>query len=113
MTDGAGGSILVYENTSTTTVSEAVATAYNVNYIKGTYTPGVKSTSTQTASTDYMHFFVNQEGQCYEVKTNLEMKHVEKSEPYLGEYRKFSAKRTWGLVIFTYIAIMGVVAALS
>lgn len=62
-TDGAGGTILIYEDTS----SQSIATAHNVNYYTGTYTPGVRTTS----HTDYIHIYINSQGKCYNVKTNL------------------------------------------
>lgn len=62
-TDGAGGTILIYEDTS----SQSIATAHNVNYYTGTYTPGVRTTS----HTDYIHIYINSQGKCYKVKTNL------------------------------------------
>lgn len=60
--DGAGGTILIYEDFTT----QSVATAHNVNYYSGTYTPGTKSTT----HTDYAHFYINSNGTCYNVKTN-------------------------------------------
>lgn len=61
--DGAGGTILIYEDTTI----QSIATAHNVNYYTGTYTPGVKTTS----HTDYIHIYINSQGKCYNVKTNL------------------------------------------
>ena len=69
--DGAGGTILIYEKTTMT--SNSVATAYNVNYFTKTYTPGT-STST-TESTSYIHLFIDKDGVCYSVKTNHEKEH--------------------------------------
>ena len=60
--DGAGGTILIYENIT----SQSIATAHNVNYYTGTYTPGVRTTS----HTDYIHIYINSQGKCYNVKTN-------------------------------------------
>ena len=71
--DGNNGTILVYESHS----SKSVATAYNVNYYSGTYTPGVETTT----YTDYVHIFINSENICYNVKTN----HTKKvKEPNVG-----------------------------
>lgn len=61
--DGAGGRILIYEKTEFT----SVATAENVNYYTGTYTPGSRT----TANTTYLQFYINQDNICYSVKTNL------------------------------------------
>ena len=60
--DGAGGLILIYESFS----SQSIATAHNVNYFTGTYTPG----TTTTTHTDYTHFYINNQNKCYNVKTN-------------------------------------------
>lgn len=60
--DGSGGTILIYEDFTT----QSVATAHNVNYYTGTYTPG----ATSTTHTDYAHFYINSNGKCYNVKTN-------------------------------------------
>lgn len=62
-TDGTGGLILTYENTTL----NSIATAYNVNYFTGTYTPGFRTTS----HTDYIHVYINSQGICYKVKTNI------------------------------------------
>ena len=61
--DGAGGTILIYEDTT----MHSIATAYNVNYYTGTYTPGVRTTS----HTDYVYVYIHSQGKCYNVKTNL------------------------------------------
>ena len=63
ITDGAGGTILIYEETT----SDSIATAYDVNYFTGTYTPGFRTTS----HTEYVHVYINPQGKCYDVKTNL------------------------------------------
>lgn len=72
--DGAGGTILIYEKTTITSTSSSnsMAAAYNVNYSTNTYTPGSATTtqSVQSANTSYIHLFVNSEGVCYNVKTN-------------------------------------------
>jgi hypothetical protein len=60
--DGSGGTILIYEDFTT----QSVATAHNVNYYTGTYTPGARSTT----HTDYAHFYIGSNGKCYNVKTN-------------------------------------------
>lgn len=107
LSDGAGGSILVYENTTTTTVSNSIKTAYNVNIFTGTYTPGMNTTSQQTTSTDYVQYFVNSESICYDVKTNIPMTHVENREVN-GKYKELNKTKTWLAVgIPTAIAIAG------
>lgn len=92
LSDGGGGKILIYENTTTKTVSNTLASAYNVNYITKTYTPGAQTTSTVSTNTEYLQYFVNADGICYEVKTNIPMTHTEESEPY--EY--VEKKIRWG-----------------
>ena len=57
------GTILIYEETT----SDSMATAYDVNYFTGTYTPGFRTTS----HTEYVHVYINPQGKCYDVKTNL------------------------------------------
>jgi len=78
--DGLGGKILVYEETRIVQSSVAQSTpAY------GPYRPGlwgfyhqmsqpINTTVSTTAETetDYAHFFINEKGICYLVKTNLE-----------------------------------------
>lgn len=61
--DGAGGTILVYEQTT----SDSIATAYDVNYFTGTYIPGYRTTSFK----EYINLYINPQGKCYDVKTNL------------------------------------------
>lgn len=72
--DGAGGTILIYEKTTITSTSNSnsLATAYNVNFNSNTYTPGSETTTTavQSANTSYIHLFINTDGICYNVKTN-------------------------------------------
>ena len=70
--DGAGGSILIYEKTTTTSTSNSVAAAYNINYISGTYTPGTKTSTSTSEHTSYIHLFIDKDGVCYAVKTNHE-----------------------------------------
>lgn len=68
--DGAGGTILIYENTITTSIGNSTAAAYDVDYFARTYTPGVKSSNVTAQSTSYIHLFVGEDGFCYNVKTN-------------------------------------------
>lgn len=74
--DGAGGTILIYEDVTT----NSVATAYDVNYLAGTYTPGVQTNST----TRYLHLFVNSNGVCYNVKTNHQKTIIERNTKATG-----------------------------
>ncbi len=109
--DGAGGTILIYENTTTTTISNSLASAYNINVIARTYTPGVNTTTEQTTNTDYIHYFINSDHVCYEVKTNIPMRREEESEPYEYKYKEMHLGKTMavvlgplvGLAVFSYI----------
>ena len=71
-TDGNGGQILIYERT--VMLSQQVAT--NVDVWSGTYTPG----SYSTTNTSYVHFFVNQSGNCYRVNTNLTEERIDQKK---------------------------------
>lgn len=84
--DGAGGRILVYEETEFRTV----ATAENVNYFTRTYTPGSRTTS----NTAYIQFYINQNGVCYGVKTNLT-----KTETHKDKNRTTVALASGGLLL--------------
>ena len=64
--DGANGTILIYEQT--TISSNSVQTAYNVNYYTNTYTPGVYTNT--YAQTSYLHLYISPNGTCYKVNTN-------------------------------------------
>ncbi len=99
VTDGAGGTILIYENTTTSTVSSSLASAYNINFFTRTYTPGMQTTSQQVTTTDYVHYFVNADNICYEVKTNIPMTHTEQSAPYEYEYKKIKWGKSIALVL--------------
>lgn len=95
--DGNGGNILVYENTTTTSISSSIAKAYDVNYATGTYTPGLETATQQTTTTDYVQYFVNSNNICYEVKTNISMRHT-KMKMVDGKYKDFSWGKTLGLI---------------
>lgn len=82
VSDGNGGTILIYENTTTTTVSNSIATAYNVNVFSRTYTPGLTTASQQITNTDYVQYFVNSNNVCYDVKTNIPMTHKKQGNSY-------------------------------
>lgn len=70
--DGAGGTILIYEKTTMTSTSNSVAAAYNVNYFSKTYTPGTQTSTSTSEYTSYIHLFIDKDGVCYSVKTNHE-----------------------------------------
>lgn len=109
LSDGAGGTILVYENTTTKSISNSIARAYDVNYSTRTYSPGVETTTQHYSKTDYVHYFINTGGVCYEVKTNLPMSHTEKKEVY-GKYEKFNWGKfsawTGGFAVVIALALM-------
>lgn len=110
--DGAGGTILIYERTTTSTTSDSQAAAYNVNYFNKTYTPGVHSNSTTTQNTSYVHIFIDKDGVCYNVKSNhqkLVSKVVEKDKEQLAKNRK----KTWKILGITWGASVGVGALLG
>lgn len=88
--DGGGGRVLIYEKHS----SNTVATAYNVNYYNNTYTPGARTTT----NTSYVHFFIDPNGKCYNVKTN-----------HTKTVSKFAPGKTvfLGLGIATPLALLG------
>lgn len=94
--DGNGGNILIYENSETTSISNSIAKAYDVNYFTRTYTPGVETSTKQITTTYYVHYFVDSKNYCYEVKTNIPMKHTETKEVY-GKYKKISYGKIAGL----------------
>ena len=108
--DGMGGNILIYESTTTTSISNAVATAYNVNYLTKTYTPGTSTTTKQVSKTDYVNYFVNSDNICYDVKTNIPMTRTE-TRTVDGKYKKFSWGKTLA-VIFTPSVILGLTLGL-
>ena len=100
--DGAGGTILIYEKTTTQTTSDSRATAYNVNYYNRTYTPGVHSNSTTTQNTSYVHIFIDQDGVCYNVKTNHQKRVTE-----IDEAATAKNKKMWKILGITYGSILG------
>ena len=107
VSDGAGGSILIYENTTTSTISNSLSSAYNINFFTRTYTPGMQTTTQQITNTDYVHYFVNADNICYEVKTNIPMTHTEQSAPYEYKYKKVQWGKTFGLLFGVPIGIIG------
>ena len=101
--DGAGGTILIYEKTTTQTTSDSQATAYNVNYYNRTYTPGVHSNSTTTQNTSYVHIFIDQDGVCYNVKTNHQKRVTEIDEKATAKNKKIL--KIGGAIILAEIGI--------
>ena len=94
--DGAGGTILIYERTTTSTTSDSQAAAYNVNYYNKTYTPGVHSNSTTTQNTSYVHLFIDKDGVCYNVRSNHQEVVREVDEEQLAKNRKKG--KIWGAI---------------
>lgn len=111
--DGAGGTILIYEQTTTTSTSNSVDVAYNVNYFTKTYTPGTKTNTVQSQNTSYVHLFINSNGVCYNVKTNHQKVVTE-----VDEEATANSKRLWKAFGYTWgaagviIAIMGILGLL-
>lgn len=99
--DGNNGSILIYEKSTTTSVSTSVATKENVNIFTGTYTPGVRSAAQQTTTTNYTQYFINSNNICYDVKTNIPMTHQEAG----NTYRK---KSFWKSFLLGEVIVLGV-----
>lgn len=95
--DGNGGTILIYEKTTVVSSSQSVATKEFMTL--NSYTPGNRTVTSSTANTSYVHFFIDNEGKCYQVKTN-----------HAKAVKKFSAAKTITLGVFL---IGGTVAALK
>ena len=114
--DGAGGTILIYEKTTMTSTSNSnsVAAAYNVNYLSKTYTPGTRtSTSTSTTEhTSYIHLFIDKDGECYAVKTNHEKDVTQVDEKATKRVKKFWKIYgiTLGSVLGASLALIGITA---
>lgn len=112
--DGAGGTILIYEKVTTTSNSNSnsIATAYNVNYYSKTYTPGAQTNTNTvtTQNTSYIHVFIGADGVCYGVKTNHEKEVVdEKAVEHNEKALKKNVGWTVG-VLFGLIALPALVA---
>ena len=90
--DGDGGTILIYEEYT----HESIATAHNVNYYTGTYTPG----STTTTYTEYLHVYISKTGVCYNVKTN-----------HIKSWKEKSLGKTIGLLAGIFIPIIAALIA--
>ena len=108
--DGAGGTILIYERTTTNTTTDSQAAAYNVNYYNRTYTPGVHSNTTTTQNTSYIHIFVDKDGVCYNVKTNHQKYITEVDEKATARNKKIW--KVGGTIILAEVVI-GTVAILA
>lgn len=112
VSDGAGGTILIYEKTTMTSAStsNSVAAAYNVNYFSKTYTPGTKtSTSTSTTEyTSYIHLFISKDGECYAVKTNHTKPVTQVDEK--ATKRKKVKGIVWGSISGALLIALGIVA---
>lgn len=108
--DGAGGTILIYEETTVTSTSSSnsVAAAYNVNYFNKTYTPGTATTtqSVQSANTSYIHLFVNSEGVCYNVKTNHQKIIQEEREGQRKALSKGGKIALFGSPVILYLLVL-------
>lgn len=111
--DGAGGTILIYEQTTTTSTSNSVDVAYNVNYFTKTYTPGTETNTVQSQNTSYVHLFINSNGVCYNVKTNHQKLVTEVDEEATAKNKKMwkIAGYTWGAA-GVIIAIAGLVVGI-
>lgn len=109
--DGAGGTILIYEKVTTTSSSNSnsIATAYNVNYYSKTYTPGAQTNTNTvtTQNTSYIHVFIGADGVCYGVKTNHQKKVIDEDAV---EWNKEAQKKNVKIVLWSYLGIMGVSA---
>lgn len=92
--DGAGGTILAYENTT----YNSIQTAYNVNHVTGTYTPGSRTTQ----NTSYVYLYMNKNNVCYNVKTN----HRETRS-------KYSPGKTAGLICSILIPIAALIGLIT
>lgn len=100
VSDGAGGTILIYETITTT--SNSVAAAYNVNYYSKTYTPGTHTSTSQSRS--YVELFINKDAVCYNVKTN----HTKVVEE---KWSKKKIAAAWGWSLGGFAAFIGLLIA--
>ena len=118
-TDGAGGTILIYEKITTTSTSNSVNAAYNVNYFTKTYTPGVKTSTSTSTNTSFVHLYIDNSGTCYNVKTNhqklVTRELTEKEKQELKNQRK-SAWKWIGIGfggLFGTAALIGLITGLA
>ncbi|MBO7225730.1 MAG: hypothetical protein J6V35_07450 [Bacteroidales bacterium] len=86
--DGAGGKILIYEQTTTYSSGSTIATANNVNYYNRTYTPGAETNTVSSQKTDFIHVFVGKDNICYNVKSNIYEYYQEVDEEETKELKK-------------------------
>ncbi len=86
--DGAGGKILIYEQTTTYSSGSTIATANNVNYYNRTYTPGAETNTVSSQKTDFIHVFVNKNNICYNVKSNIYEEYQEVDEEATKQNKK-------------------------
>ncbi|MBR5832736.1 MAG: hypothetical protein IKY79_09030 [Bacteroidales bacterium] len=109
--DGAGGTILIYEKITTTSNSNSnsIATAYNVNYYSKTYTPGAQTNTNTvtTQNTSYIHVFIGADGVCYGVKTNHQKKVIDEEAV---EWNKKAQKKNVKIALWSYLGVMGAAA---
>lgn len=101
--DGAGGTILIYEQVTTT--SNSVATANNVNYFTRTYTPGVQTNT--TTNTSFVHIYINNAGTCYTVKTNHQKVVTDVNEEKLAKVQA-NQRKAWKILGITSGSVLGV-----
>lgn len=64
--DGAGGIILIYERTTVTT--STTSDGYYRPYYYYPWGPTLRTTT--STEKDYVHFYIDKEDKCYQVKTN-------------------------------------------
>lgn len=109
--DGAGGTILIYEKVTTTSNSNSnsIATAYNVNYYSKTYTPGAQTNTNTvtTQNTSYIHVFIGADGVCYGVKTNHQKEVIDEEAV---ESNKKALKKNGKIALWSYLGVMGAAA---
>lgn len=107
--DGAGGTILIYEKVTTTSNSNSIATAYNVNYYSKTYTPGAQTNTNTvtTQNTSYIHVFIGADGVCYGVKTNHQKEVIDEEAV---ESNEKAQKKNVKIALWSYFGVMGAIA---
>ena len=84
--DGANGSVLIYEDEMTLTTTKATKENYNIH--AGTYVPGSRSSS--TTITSFLHLFINENKICYNLKTNHTKEVIEKRQSFKQIYEKMN-----------------------
>ena len=86
--DGANGSVLIYEDEMTLTTTKATKENYNIH--AGTYVPGSRSSS--TTITSFLHLFINENKICYNLKTNHTKEVIEKRQSFKQIYARFPTR---------------------